>query len=108
MLTKETVATYEKRLEEEKQRLTREVLEHEHPVDFGSDVDAFDEEADEAEELSNELAIAQSLRERVAEIDAALNRIRSGTFGACEKCRAPLDEKILAASPSMRLCAKCR
>jgi len=40
----------------------------------------------------------------LAEIDAALQRIDDGTFGACAVCGAPIGEERLAAVPYARLC----
>lgn len=63
------------KLEREKEKLLKMLEKYEKPVDFGSDVDHFDEEADETEELSNQLGISEAIRERINEIDATLSNL---------------------------------
>jgi len=46
------------------------------------------------------------LRELEA-IEAALDRIAAGTFGACAKCGEPISEARLKAVPHAALCAEC-
>jgi RNA polymerase-binding transcription factor DksA len=43
----------------------------------------------------------------LAAIDAALDRIAAGTFGACAKCGAPISPARLAAVPHAALCEEC-
>jgi RNA polymerase-binding protein DksA len=41
-------------------------------------------------------------------IDAALQRIESGTFGICESCGQPISEERLEAIPYATQCIDCR
>jgi len=41
------------------------------------------------------------------EIDYALEKIKSGTYGICEGCGAEIPEERLCAIPWTRFCAKC-
>lgn len=107
-LPKEKTEMYQSRLLEERTRLLKEIEKREKPVDFGGEVDSFDEETDEAEEFSNRLAIAQTMRERLSEIEAALGRIREGIYGMCEQCRREISEKMLRIVPESRLCRDCK
>lgn len=107
-MEKEKIGQYEERLKKERERLLGEIKENETPEDFGSDIDAGDEEANEAEAFGNKLAIGGALRERIAEIDAALNRIREGTFGICIKCGKEISEDVLSAVPESQLCERCK
>jgi RNA polymerase-binding transcription factor DksA len=43
----------------------------------------------------------------MAEIDAALKRISTGTYGRCERCAAPVGQLRLQAVPEARLCMGC-
>jgi len=43
-------------------------------------------------------------RETLGEIDAALRRIKDGTYGRCEQCRAPISRARLQAVPTARFC----
>ena len=65
--------------------------------------------ADDATELflqEEELAIDNSLRGMVAEIDHALERIANGTYGKCERCGKPIPLKRLEARPFSTLCVE--
>ncbi|HVP58506.1 MAG TPA: TraR/DksA C4-type zinc finger protein [bacterium] len=42
------------------------------------------------------------------EIATALERLKGGTYGACERCGKPIGFKRLQAMPSARLCVKCK
>lgn len=107
-LPKEKIEMYQSRLLKEQTRLLKEIGKQEKPVDFGNEIDSFDEETDEAEEFSNRLAITQPLRERLNEIGAALGRIREGTYGMCEQCGQEFSEKMLEIVPESRLCRDCK
>lgn len=107
-MDKQKINEYKKILEEERERLIAEIKKSEKGEDFGSDIDHGDEEADEAESLSEKLAIGQDYRERVSEIDAALSKIEKGTYGKCEKCGGEIEEEVLNASPESRFCKKCK
>lgn len=109
MLTKEKQEHYKKLLEEEKRRLLEEIKTGKEMSDFGDDVsDSEDEEADEAEEQGNQMSIEQVLKERIANIDSALQRIRDGKYGACAQCGALISEKILEIAPESALCENCK
>ena len=95
-------------LEREKANLLKDVAAIERPEDFGSDVDDFDEEKNEAESLGNRLAMAQVLRTRISEIDSALNRIATGGYGICEACGKKIEKEVLEISPASRLCQRCK
>jgi DnaK suppressor protein len=64
--------------------------------------------ADHAVEgLDAELAIAQNEEHLLAEVEAALERIEAGTFGACRDCGQPIRKERLAAVPYTSRCLKC-
>ena len=44
----------------------------------------------------------------IEEIDDALQRIDDGTYGECERCGKPIDEKRLMAMPTARYDAECQ
>ncbi len=52
-------------------------------------------------------AIAGELLENLAEIDNALTRLESGSYGTCESCGRPIGEDRLTAIPSATLCIAC-
>ena len=59
--------------------------------------------------LERELAESGAARaqEAVADIEHALERLESGTYGWCEDCGVPIPFERLEAIPSARLCVAC-
>ena len=108
MLAKEKITKYKNQLEKEREKLLTAIKAEEKPPDFGSDIDSYEEEAEEAEEFSTQVAIAETLRKRVNQIDLALNKIHGGKYGACEKCGREISQKVLDAAPESRLCQRCK
>lgn len=102
------LSEYKNKLEQERLRLLEEIKQSEKPQNFGDDIDEFEEKTDEAEEIGNQLAIAQDLKKRMDEIDVALSKIRSGTYGVCEKCTKEIGEDVLVLSPEAPLCKTCK
>ena len=47
-------------------------------------------------------------REKVQEIQEALERVDEGTYGMCESCESEIAEARLAALPFTRLCVNCQ
>lgn len=52
-------------------------------------------------------ALVQQARARLGEIDAALERVGHGTYGACEGCGRAIAAARLEARPTARLCIEC-
>lgn len=59
-------------------------------------------------EKARVLSMAEGLVETLREIDAALDRIRKGTYGRCESCGAEIPPERLDARPVARLCVTCK
>ncbi len=108
MLPKEKIDAYRTQLEEERKKLARTLIKEERPEDFGDDVDDFNEETDESTSFANRLSVGQSMRDRLNEIDAALNRMATGEYGLCVKCNGTISEKILSLVPESSLCESCK
>jgi RNA polymerase-binding transcription factor DksA len=53
------------------------------------------------------LALAGNETQILDEINAALERIETGTFGRCESCRKPIAKDRLQALPYARFCIAC-
>ena len=58
-------------------------------------------------ERSQVQALVRQAREHLAEIDAAMERVGSGTYGTCEDCGQPIGEGRLEARPVARTCINC-
>lgn len=99
---------YKAKLEKERALIVAEIKKEEGPVDFGSDIDHGEEGSDKSEEVGNQLAVANDLKNRLSEIDIALGKIQTGTYGVCEKCGRPIEKEILDVDPESRLCQSCK
>ncbi|NYI47038.1 RNA polymerase-binding transcription factor DksA [Nocardioides aromaticivorans] len=58
-------------------------------------------------ERSQLAALGAQVRERLAEVDAALERLAAGTYGVCEVCGQPIAEGRLEVRPTARTCVGC-
>ena len=106
MLTEKQIEKYKHILEEERRKLTEEVEKKEVPEEFGSEVGNFDSDADQAEEFENELSVGDTMRDRLSQIEEALEKIEAGTYGICEECGRVIEDKVLEAAPESILCAE--
>jgi DnaK suppressor protein len=99
---------YKGKLEKERAMVNGEITREEKPVDFGSDIDHGDEGSDASEQMGNQMAVANDLKDRLSEIDIALGKIQNGTYGVCEKCGKPIEPEILSIDPESRFCKECK
>ena len=79
----------------------------------GADAESdFSEDGGEGSTLTAELArleeLLTQLDGRLAEIDAALERIASATYGVCGTCGGPIGEARLEAIPEATQCLSCK
>ena len=75
-----------------------ERLSVDNPADIGS------------ESFSQEFSLELLQRDEatLSEIDEALERVESGTFGLCEGCQEPIPKARLNAVPHARNCVECQ
>lgn len=52
-------------------------------------------------------ALLDQARGRLSELDDALDRLRQGRYGRCERCGRPIAAGRLAARPAARTCITC-
>jgi DnaK suppressor protein len=52
-------------------------------------------------------ALLAAARERIVEVDDALGRMDTRTYGLCDRCRQPIAEERLAVRPFARRCRAC-
>lgn len=110
MITNDKIQEIEEKLRAEKKDLEGKIAGHTKTTLFGSEgeIDDSSPQADEVEEMTNDLSIAQVYRERLEEVENTLNKINSGKYGVCEKCGDNIEEDALMKSPTMGVCLKCR
>ena len=105
------------KLEHFKQLLLAELGRHAQQVsdDQAAALDAAGEDAKESADLSMKdvtqeiaLKLGDQESQMVADIDQALLRIEEGSYGICERCGKPIDERRLEAMPTARYDAECQ
>ena len=69
---------------------------------------ALERAADQVEEYSNLLSLEYALETRLKDVDLALDKIKKGSYGKCEKCKKQIEEERLKANPAARTCSKCQ
>ena len=107
-MNQDQLKEYKTKLKKERMMIVAEIARDESPVDFGSDIDHGDEASDKSEDVGNQLEAAQDLKNRLNEIDIALGKIQTGTYGICEKCHGGIEHEVLAIDPESRFCKSCK
>ena len=108
-LSEKDLQNLKEQLEKEAGELEAQLGSVKKSPEFGSDAETdFSEEADEAEELSNNLGMQDVLKERLQDIERALDKMTKGEYGKCEKCGMNIEPEVLKANPESRLCKMCK
>lgn len=55
-------------------------------------------------ERERDLSLADNVRDLIAKVEAALARLRDGSYGRCEQCGQPIEPERLEALPYATLC----
>ena len=74
---------------------------------FNAGTGNLEEEADEVEEFSTNLALTNSLETALQDINLTLQKIKKGEYGICEKCGKEIPKARLEVYPQARQCTKC-
>lgn len=98
----------ERKLISEKERIEKDMSGLKENLNFGDDIDHYEEETDAAEEMGNYLGIKKTQDARLGQINKALEKIKNGTYGACEKCGGGIEQKILDIDPESLYCKNCK
>jgi len=67
-----------------------------------------DEEAQEVEKYISLLPVEHTLELRLRDMNIALEKIKKGKYGICEKCRKKISIERLKICPEARFCKKCQ
>jgi DnaK suppressor protein len=73
-------------------------------VDSNADDEHDPEGSTIAFERSQAGTMIEQTRDRLVEIEAALERVHDGTYGTCEVCGVPIPDGRLEARPTARTC----
>lgn len=79
----------------------------EFETSFDNIGNAEDENATEVEEYTDNLALEISLEKQLKDINGALEKISTGTYGYCENCKQEINSERLLAYPAAKTCIKC-
>ncbi|MDQ4132218.1 MAG: TraR/DksA C4-type zinc finger protein [Actinomycetota bacterium] len=95
-------------LEEERGKLVERLAE----LGFGDPGSlAFDQNFADSSQVTAERAeveaLATSLKDSLDEVETALSKLETGTFGNCEGCGQPISVARLEAKPAARYCIDC-
>jgi DnaK suppressor protein len=58
-------------------------------------------------ERAQVMTLIDQVRERLADLDDAFDRLRDGSYGVCERCGRPIGAERLTARPAARTCFAC-
>lgn len=116
-MNKQIIKEAKERLEKEKSAVESQLKKFaekdaKHPGDWDTRYPKLngahlEEAADEVEAYGNLLSVEYSLETRLQNIEKALEKIKKGKYGNCEKCGKEIEEKRLKVSPEAKFCSKC-
>lgn len=107
MIPKEEIAKLESLLKTEKKSVEKDVVSL-GGAELGDDIDSGEEESDEMEKIVTDEGITYSLKERLNDINLALDKIGAGAYGVCEDCGKEISLDLLKVNPESRLCKECK
>jgi DnaK suppressor protein len=104
----EAAADLRAALDEERAQLRHQLADLGFGDDGGLDYDQnFADSSQVTAERGEVEALANSLKESLAEVEHALAKFEAGTYGLCESCGEPIAPARLEAKPAARLCINC-
>jgi RNA polymerase-binding transcription factor DksA len=106
---KEKLKTQKSKLETMLQKFAKEDDKPEGDWDsvFPDFTKKLEESADEVEEYASLRSVEHSLELRLKRTNEALEKIKKGTYGKCEKCKSQISEERLDLVPEAKLCKDC-
>ena len=109
-MDKKKLEAFKKRLETRQQELRRTVVRNEQDGRTADEDSAQDIADRAASSYTKEFLFSQSNNDRqlLQMVEAALSRIREGTFGECVSCGKEINSKRLEAVPLTRHCIECQ
>ncbi|MBU2228808.1 MAG: TraR/DksA C4-type zinc finger protein [Patescibacteria group bacterium] len=69
--------------------------------------DKDEENATEVADFQDNLSLEKNLEKTLGKVDVALEKIKNGTYGKCDKCANEIDAARLEAFPAAVLCMEC-
>lgn len=115
-LAKTTLERFQKRLEEEKERLEEQIADYERDLEEARMTESSSDRSPDpgnAEassmklEYAKELSIEQNTLDLLSKANRALDRVKAGTYGICESCGKSIPVERLNVLPYSTLCVEC-
>ena len=97
----------EQQLAQERERVLSKLTELREVLRATVDPD-MEDGAPEMEEQGRAGALLRELEGQLESLDRALEMVRQGTYGICERCGQPIDPARLEAVPETTLCLPCK
>jgi RNA polymerase-binding protein DksA len=100
-----------RRLREKERRIDLRDSSANETEDVGDIADYDNHPADAASETeirTKDLAFDENIDFLLGKIEDALRKIEDGTYGACDRCRGPINPERLKAIPYATLCIDCQ
>ena len=117
-MDKKILEELKEKLEKEKVRLETELKDFAEKKengtwevkapDFGAEEASFEKEEDQEEEFEKLLDLEKVLEPQLADVEKALERMKKGSYGICEKCGKPIEIERLRANPEARTHVACK
>jgi len=102
---RERLISKKRKLSNEKERLESEDL-YDVPGRADDNAEDVDDAQEDIQHRGTE-ALVNAIKAALRQVEKALNHIKSGKYGICEKCGNPIDPARLKAYPETTLCLKC-
>lgn len=118
-MEKELIAQFKKALEKEKKSIKKELKSFaKKDIKIKGDYDtrfpdfglhqSQDEAAQEIVSYESALPVEYTLELKLRDIEIALEKIKKGKYGICEKCKKPIDIERLKTKPESKFCLSCK
>lgn len=116
-MDKKTLDNIQEKLLQEKKELISQLesfadknnnSENDYDAKFPNYGEHEDENASEVADFESDLYLEKTLEKSLNKVDEALERIKKGTYGTCEKCGKPIDEKRCIVFPTATKCMDCK
>lgn len=116
MVTKRQLKTIERKLNEERAELQRQLEELERQTqsaqaDGSGEPSMDDDYADTGTatfERERDLSLVHNLKDILVQVERALERIEEGSYGTCESCQKTIEPARIEALPYANLCVDCK
>jgi DnaK suppressor protein len=109
--TRKDLKVVEDKLRLEREGLLKQIAELEARQSGDEDHTGYDDEGEPETatyERERDLSLLENARDLLDQVDTALAKIASGTYGICESCGKPIEAARLKALPYASLCIVCK